>query len=65
MASKRTATSDLNHENWNKEEKKEDAGTFVKASEEVLEKRVIKTAKRRIANTGDVSYLQIFILYKF
>lgn len=53
MAAKRTATSDLNHENWNKEEKKEDAGTFVKASEEVLEKRVIKTAKRRIPNTGD------------
>ncbi|KAI4494404.1 hypothetical protein M0802_008896 [Mischocyttarus mexicanus] len=48
MASKRTATTELNHDNWNEENEPEDAGTFTKASDEVLQKRVIKAARRRL-----------------
>ncbi|KAG8038041.1 hypothetical protein G9C98_006366 [Cotesia typhae] len=48
MAGKRNATSELNHDNWNNEEEPEDAGTFTTASPEELQKRVVKTAKRRI-----------------
>ncbi|XP_011315339.1 nuclear pore complex protein Nup50 [Fopius arisanus] len=48
MASKRTATSELNHENWNSEDVPEDAGKFAVASHEILEKRVVRTAKRRL-----------------
>ena len=44
---KRTAASELNHDNWNKEEEPEDAGTFSRATEDALKKRVIKVAKRR------------------
>lgn len=44
---KRSATTDLNHENWEKEEEPEEAGVFQKANDDVLQKRVIKTAKRR------------------
>lgn len=47
MAGKRTATSDLNHENWDKEDDPEDAGTFQRADENSLKKRIIKTARRR------------------
>uniref|UniRef100_U5EZQ4 Putative nucleoporin 50 n=1 Tax=Corethrella appendiculata TaxID=1370023 RepID=U5EZQ4_9DIPT len=47
--SKRRPVSDLNHDNWNEEEDLEEAGQFAKASEDVLQKRVIKQARRRIA----------------
>lgn len=47
MATKRTATSELTHENWDVDEAPEDAGTFQKASENVLKSRVIKRAVRR------------------
>ncbi|KAK4886353.1 hypothetical protein RN001_002624 [Aquatica leii] len=47
MAGKRTATSELNHTNWEEEEETEDAGTFAKAAEDVMKNRVIKIAKRR------------------
>ncbi|XP_017779973.1 PREDICTED: nuclear pore complex protein Nup50 [Nicrophorus vespilloides] len=47
MAGKRSATSELNHDNWDQEDECEDAGTFKRASEDVLKKRVIKTARRR------------------
>lgn len=47
MASKRRPTSDLNHDNWDKEEEAEEAGTFTKAKPEVLKDRVIKKAKRK------------------
>lgn len=53
MASKRAAASDLNHDNWDNEDESEDAGTFAKAPEAVLEKRVVKTARRRLQNSGD------------
>jgi nuclear pore complex protein Nup50 len=47
MAQKRTAGSDLNHENWDQEEEAEEAGTFTTASDDILKDRVIKKAKRR------------------
>lgn len=50
MAGKRAATSELNHENWDREEESEQAGIFQRASEDALKARVIKTAKRRIAS---------------
>ncbi|KAJ8919294.1 hypothetical protein NQ315_003878 [Exocentrus adspersus] len=36
---KRGATSDLNHDNWDQDEERENAGTFQKASEESLKKK--------------------------
>ncbi|XP_043287251.1 nuclear pore complex protein Nup50 [Venturia canescens] len=53
MACKRTATSDLNHDNWDNEDEPEEAGTFVKAPPEVLEKRVVKAARRRLPRSAD------------
>ncbi|XP_060530987.1 nuclear pore complex protein Nup50-like [Cylas formicarius] len=47
MAGKRSATSDLNHENWNYDEEPEERGVFKKASDDALKARVIRTAKRR------------------
>ncbi|KAK9872134.1 hypothetical protein WA026_016187 [Henosepilachna vigintioctopunctata] len=55
MASKRTASYQLNDTNWDQEDTPEDAGTFTKASEDVLKKRVFKTAKRRIAQSAEGS----------
>lgn len=51
MACKRAASTDLNHDNWDDEEKPEEAGTFKKASDDVLEKRVVRKAKRRLQNS--------------
>jgi nuclear pore complex protein Nup50 len=48
---KRAAGRELNHDNWNEEEEGEEAGQFKKASEDELQKRVRKVAKRR--NVGD------------
>nr|CAH7729226.1 unnamed protein product [Callosobruchus chinensis] len=47
MAAKRTATTDLNHENWNREDEPEEKGTFKRASEDEVKNRIIKTARRR------------------
>lgn len=63
MAGKRQATSDLNHDNWDREEQPEDRGTFTTASEDELKNRVIKKAKRKLsavsgtdtADTGSAS----------
>lgn len=60
MSGKRAATTELNHDNWNEENEPEDAGTFTLASNDILEKRVIKTARRRLPSK-DVSIY--FILY--
>ncbi|XP_014474541.1 PREDICTED: nuclear pore complex protein Nup50 isoform X2 [Dinoponera quadriceps] len=46
MAGKRTATTELNHDNWNEEQEPEEAGTFARATTDVLRKRVLKTARR-------------------
>ncbi|XP_020285570.1 nuclear pore complex protein Nup50 [Pseudomyrmex gracilis] len=53
MSAKRSATTDLNHDNWNEEHEPEEVGTFVKASNDVLEKRVFKTARRRLPQSND------------
>lgn len=44
---KRTASSDLNHDNWNEELETEEAGTFKTASADLMQKRSIKVARRR------------------
>lgn len=58
MSGKRAATSELNHDNWNEENEPEDAGTFALASNDILEKRVIKTARRRLPSK-DVSIYSV------
>lgn len=47
MAAKRSATSELNHDNWENEDEPEERGTFKVASEDALKTRIIKTARRR------------------
>ncbi|KAL3265390.1 hypothetical protein HHI36_009596 [Cryptolaemus montrouzieri] len=60
MAGKRSATSDLNHDNWDQEDTPEDAGSFNRASDEILKKRVFKTAKRRITKSSEGGSLNVF-----
>lgn len=48
--SKRGPTSELNHDNWDDKFEPEEAGTFTRANDEALQKRVIRTAKRRSAS---------------
>lgn len=50
---KRSAGRELNHDNWNDEEEGEDAGEFKKASEDELQRRVRKVAKRRIGGDSE------------
>lgn len=47
MAAKRTASSELTHENWDVDDEREDAGSFQMASDDVIKNRVIKRAVRR------------------
>lgn len=58
---KRTATTELNHDNWEDEDEPEDAGTFKKAPDEILQRRIIKTARRRnpLSSTITVCLTQI------
>lgn len=60
MAAKRTAVSELNHENWDDDAEPEDAGTFKKASEDILKQRIIKTARRRKVGIGVSIYSNNF-----
>ncbi|XP_063823268.1 nuclear pore complex protein Nup50 [Ostrinia nubilalis] len=55
MSAKRAATTELNHENWDQEDpsEHEEMGSFKTASKDVLEKRVIRTAKRRAPIGGN------------
>ncbi|XP_043253077.1 nuclear pore complex protein Nup50 isoform X1 [Colletes gigas] len=53
MSAKRSATTELNRDNWNEEHEPEEAGTFTKAPDDILEKRVVKRAKRRLQATED------------
>lgn len=48
MSIKRVAATELNHDNWDHEQKAEEPGEFQKASEEELNRRVKRTAKRRL-----------------
>lgn len=57
MSVKRQAPSELNHENWDAEDPEDDKemGQFKAASKDVLEKRVIRTAKRKNPTASEVS----------
>lgn len=48
MSKKRIADKQLTDRNWLDEEEPEEAGEFKRADDEVVKKRVIKTAKRRL-----------------
>lgn len=65
--SKRTATSELNHDNWDIEEESETPGTFQPLSGSELKNRVIKKAKRHLGNVSlDVfSYLVYYDILLF
>ncbi|XP_068143659.1 nuclear pore complex protein Nup50 [Drosophila tropicalis] len=52
MSAKRQATSNLNHENWDQEEEPEQRGTFKTATQEELNLRVMKKARRKVAGAG-------------
>lgn len=59
MSAKRHATTDLNHDNWDQEDKEPvETEGFKMAPKEVLEKRVIRTAKRK-------SNMSIEVLFDF
>lgn len=45
---KRSATTDINHDNWDQDLELEEAGTFKSASADTLQKRAIKVARRRV-----------------
>lgn len=62
MSVKRQATTELNHDNWDQEDpdEQEEIGTFKTASKEILEKRVIRTAKRRTQASGDETKKSVF-----
>lgn len=62
MSVKRQATTELNHENWDKEDPAdhEEVGSFKIASNDILEKRVIRTAKRRSQITNDEPNKSVF-----
>uniref|UniRef100_A0A1I8P8N5 RanBD1 domain-containing protein n=1 Tax=Stomoxys calcitrans TaxID=35570 RepID=A0A1I8P8N5_STOCA len=55
MAGKRQATSDLNHDNWDRDEEPEERGTFKTANENELKTRVIKKAARRRVAGADAA----------
>lgn len=65
---KRGATSVMNHDNWDDPYEPEVAGKFKIAAQDDLQKRVIKTAKRRITtqdNSATVCRLVHYILSNF
>lgn len=62
MSVKRQATTELNHDNWDQDDPAdhEEMGSFKIAPKEMLEKRVIRTAKRRTQVAGDeVTYFHL------
>ncbi|CAB4065678.1 NUP50 [Lepeophtheirus salmonis] len=54
---KRSATRELNHDNWNDDEEKEEPGLFEQAGGDVLQARVIKKAKRRGVTAEESGFL--------
>ncbi|XP_014219582.1 nuclear pore complex protein Nup50 [Copidosoma floridanum] len=53
MSNKRKPTTELNHDNWNQEEEKIEPGIFEKASDDILSRRIVKTARRRLPQSED------------
>ena len=65
--SKRGASRELNHDNWNEEEEPEEAGNWKPASSQAIQGRVIKQARRRLADSQDevrFCYL-LFVTFSF
>ncbi|XP_034825405.1 nuclear pore complex protein Nup50 [Maniola hyperantus] len=62
MSAKRQATTQLGPDNWDQEEaaETEEDGDSKMAPKEVLEKRVIRTAKRRTLASGDAAQKPVF-----
>ncbi|KAJ8725122.1 hypothetical protein PYW07_016080 [Mythimna separata] len=62
MSVKRQATTELNHDNWDQDDPAdhEEMGSFKIAPKEMLEKRVIRTAKRRTQAAGDEAKKSVF-----
>ncbi|KAL4714399.1 hypothetical protein ACJJTC_017694 [Scirpophaga incertulas] len=61
MSVKRTATTELNHDNWDQDDQEhEEMGAFKTATKDVLEKRVIRTAKRRTQVTSEEGQRGVF-----
>ncbi|KAM3968129.1 nuclear pore complex protein Nup50 [Aphomia sociella] len=62
MSVKRQATTDLNHENWDQDDptEHEEMGSFKTATKDILEKRVIRTAKRRTQISSDETKKSVF-----
>lgn len=54
-SSKRRATSDLNHDNWDRESEPETMGTFQTAPEGELKNRVIRKAVRKLATVDSTN----------
>lgn len=59
MSFKRTAGTDLNHDNWNEEEESEEAGEFKKASSDIIQQRVRKVARRRVVGESGSGNSQV------
>ena len=62
---KRTATSELNHDNWDQEADREEAGQFRQASKDVIQNRVIKKARRRGVAAGGEDKSSLFSGFNF
>ncbi|XP_014281075.1 nuclear pore complex protein Nup50 [Halyomorpha halys] len=52
MSKKRSATTELNSDNWDVDDEPEEAGTFKAVDPDVLKKRVIKVARRKFSKTN-------------
>jgi hypothetical protein len=62
---KRRAAHELNHENWNEEEASEEAGTFCKATSDVMKHRIIRSAKRRCGGVTENVSTNFVVLNTF
>ena len=61
MSSKRKADKYITDQNWDQEDEAEEAGNFEPASNDVIGKRVIKKAKRRINQQAEVTFVSSYI----
>ncbi|CAH1389931.1 unnamed protein product [Nezara viridula] len=52
MSKKRSATTELNSDNWDVDDEPEEAGTFKAVDPDVLKKRVIKVARRKFSKAN-------------
>lgn len=57
---KRNAISDLNRDNWDQDDEVEEVGVFKRATDEELQRRVIKTARRRNPGSEESTAKSVF-----